>query len=86
MSESRSRSSHLRLDDRIAAAVDFERSTATTTPAVARAVTTTRLNHIQTDLKVDRYDKKVLNCIPAGGANERTDWAFLDIGSVVTWR
>jgi hypothetical protein len=85
-SESCSRSSHLGLDDRIAAAVDFKRFIITKIPAVARAGTTTRLDHIQTDLKVDWYDKKVLDCIPAGGANERTDWAFLDIGSVVNWR
>jgi hypothetical protein len=76
----------LGLDDRIAAAVDFEGSTTTTTPAVARAGTTTRLDHIQTDLKVDWYDKKVLDCIPAVGVNKCTHWAFLDIGSVVTWR
>jgi hypothetical protein len=50
MSESRSRSSYLGLEDRIAAAVDSKRSTATTTPAKARADTMTRLDHIQTEL------------------------------------
>lgn len=69
--KNRQESEHFGLDDRMAAAVGFERSTTTTTPAVARAGTTIRLDHIQTELKVDWYDKKVLDCIPAGGANER---------------
>lgn len=34
---------------------------------------------------MDWYDKKVLDCISAGGANKRMDWEFLDSGGVVTW-
>lgn len=40
---------------------------------------------MQTEVRADSHDKKVLDCTPAGGTNARTDWAFLDIGSVVTW-
>jgi hypothetical protein len=61
MSESRSRSSRLELgsENRIAAAVDFERTTTTTTPAADRECPT-QLDHIVTEVEIDSYDKRML--------------------------
>jgi hypothetical protein len=61
ISESCSRSSHLGLgsENRLAAAVDFERTATTTIPAVAREGTM-QLDHIETEVKIDSYDRRVL--------------------------
>ena len=61
ISESCSRSSHLGLgyENRIAAAVDFERTTTTTTPAVAREGTT-QLDHVETEVTIGPYDRRML--------------------------
>lgn len=61
MPESCSRSSRLELgsENRIAAAVDSERTTTTTTPAVAREGIM-QLDDIETEVKIDSYDKRIL--------------------------